>query len=795
MAGLTRSLHIAGFCLVCFVLVTVPLSAEPDTVPVDEKLVTTYFFYWYHENPGEMSDHPWLPAGTPLWWRSLPWYTFNLRRMSEAGIDVVLPVYWGFPHSAARYNYWSNEGLELLVQAAQQMAAAGETPPKIGMFYDTVTLTMNPVTYDYDQHRYVRCSYRAVQFLSDSHFVIRCYTVLLNRTPDLFELEEGVLALGWGGITRREFIGGILDSPAYGALIVSDTEFVNDTFELILGREPDSTGYLYWLDFLTGGGSRDAMLQFVDESYEASLNPGLDITAAEPHGFFWRTVRDFFDMVPDELRATVDGRPLIQLYASHFAGNYNQWSIDQLEEQFQLQFGVAPYIVREASWNVDTDSRYQWGAALNGPRLLETAAVGPGYDDSSVRYPPSYRDREGGRYYRQSWEAAIASGVPMIAIETWNEFYEGTDVCDSAEYNDQFINLTRHYSALYKGESSPITTPGLVAGPGPGLTNPPLVRTFPPQQDATHTSEFTAYGAPSHGVNVSCGDVDGNQVDEVLTGAGPGEIYGPHVRGFTVDGVPVPGLNFFAYGTPRYGVNVCAGDIDDDEAWEVITGAGPGRVFGPHVRAFDLVQYGGGGSAAPSPWVNFFAYGTIQWGVNVAAGDIDGDGYDEIVTGAGPGTIFGPHVRGWNVDGGPAEAIPAVSFFAYGTNEYGVNVTCGDVDGDGLDELVTGAGPGAAFGAHVRGWNYDGTAVTELPGFNFFAWLPSQVRYGAKVCATADLDGDWRNEVVVGPGPDPSTGSPVNVYSYDGSRMHLQFSLQAFPADWKYGATVAAGGF
>ena len=37
----------------------------------------------------------------------------------------------------------------------------------------------------------------------------------------------------------------------------------------------------------------------------------------------------------------------------------------------------------------------------------------------------------------------------------------------------------------------------------------------------------------------------------ILTGAGPGEIYGPHVRGFDVTAHPLPGLNFLAYGTNK----------------------------------------------------------------------------------------------------------------------------------------------------------------------------------------------------------------------------------------------------
>ena len=31
---------------------------------------------------------------------------------------------------------------------------------------------------------------------------------------------------------------------------------------------------------------------------------------------------------------------------------------------------------------------------------------------------------------------------------------------------------------------------------------------------------------------------------------------------------------------------------------------------------------------------------------------MDGDALHEIISGAGPGAVFGPHVRGWNVDGG-----------------------------------------------------------------------------------------------------------------------------------------------
>jgi len=336
-------------------------------------------------------------------------------------------------------------------------------------------------------------------------------------------------------------------------------------------------------------------------------------------------------------------------------------------------------------------------------------------------------------------------------------------------------------------------TPLVIVGPGRGPANPPLVRVFTTGKASTAIHQFPAYGPQHYGVNLGLGDVNGDGLPEILTGAGPGPIYGPHVRGFLVDGTPLPGLSFLAYGTNQWGVNVAAGDIDGDQVDEIITGAGPGAVFGPHVRGW---RYDRTGSVSAIPDVSYFAYGTPKWGVNVAAGDIDGDGYEEIVTGAGPGDVYGPHVRGWNVDGGAVTAMPGVSYLAYGTDKFGVNVTCGDVDGDGIEEIVTGPGPGIVFGAHVRGWNYDGAALEVISGIDFFAWPYAGVRFGARVFAGSDLDGDGRAELVVGGGPDPAAGTPVKVYRYEKGQVSEWFSIEAFAdLNLTHGTSVAAGRF
>jgi hypothetical protein len=90
--------------------------------------------------------------------------------------------------------------------------------------------------------------------------------------------------------------------------------------------------------------------------------------------------------------------------------------------------------------------------------------------------------------------------------------------------------------------------------------------------------------------------------------------------------------------------------VNGDGRADIITGAGAGG--GPHVAVFS--------GANLQLLASFFAYDPFfPGGVNVAAGDVDGDGHADIITGAGPGG--GPHVA---VFSGASLQLLA-SFFAY----------------------------------------------------------------------------------------------------------------------------------
>ncbi len=120
------------------------------------RLVLTPYFYWYDiftkahivdpDGSDALTTHP--PTLQGFSYKLPSWHETQLRDMIDAGIDVVLPVYWGEP-SARRpgkpiaQQPWSFSGLPPLVQAREKLLQEGLNPPRIGMFYDTSTLRYN----------------------------------------------------------------------------------------------------------------------------------------------------------------------------------------------------------------------------------------------------------------------------------------------------------------------------------------------------------------------------------------------------------------------------------------------------------------------------------------------------------------------------------------------------------------------------------------------------------------------------------------------------------------------------
>jgi hypothetical protein len=315
--------------------------AGSATFSTNTPLVTTSYFYWYdsysnaHLVDGDgtdaLTDHP--PTLMDFSYKSKSWHVTQLTDMMSAGIDILLPVYWGAPserNPTTSANYWSYAGLGPLVTARSELVQAGKQPPFIGLFYDTSTLQYN----------------------------------------------------SWG--------------------------------------------------------------------------EHIDLTTNRGREWFYESIRDFFSLIPPRHWAMIDGKPVIFLYSSAFAVAHDQSSIDYVRQAFARDFGGrVPYIVREISWRAQSDNVYAWGGAL-GLKNPGVASLGPGYNDSAVPgRTPLIVGREGGALFERNWTRFLWNPSRIVAIETWNEYHEATDIAGSGEYGRAYIELNRKYVDLFKAGVRP----------------------------------------------------------------------------------------------------------------------------------------------------------------------------------------------------------------------------------------------------------------------------------------------------------------------------------------------------
>jgi hypothetical protein len=170
----------------------------------------------------------------------------------------------------------------------------------------------------------------------------------------------------------------------------------------------------------------------------------------------------------------------------------------------------------------------------------------------------------------------------------------------------------------------------------------------------------------------------------------------------------------------------------------------------------------------------FFAFDqAFTGGVFVAVQDVNGDGILDIIAGAGP--TGGPEVRIF--DGSNLTVLR--SFFAYAEDfTGGVSVASIDFNNDGILDLVTGAGPGGA--PHVK--VFDGATNAIIS--QWYAYATDFT--GGVFVAIGDIGNDGTFEVVTGAG---AGGSPV-VAVWDPNTGALLAQFMAYAEDFTGGVRV-----
>jgi Ca2+-binding RTX toxin-like protein len=317
------------------------------------------------------------------------------------------------------------------------------------------------------------------------------------------------------------------------------------------------------------------------------------------------------------------------------------------------------------------------------------------------------------------------------------------------------------------------------------------------------------------GISVSsAGDVNGDGFDDLIVGANGADPNGNPNSGaayvvFGKAGVFDPNINLSALnGTNGFRISgevewdqagnsvSSAGDVNGDGFDDVIVGAQYADPNGSSSGAAYVVFGKAGGFSATidlstlNGTTGFQISGEAAFdyaGYSVSfAGDVNGDGIDDLIVGTAGGiTSCEAYVIFGNAGGFSANldlsTLNGTTGFQISLEEWGSNLglsvsAAGDVNGDGYDDIIVGDyGTGAAFVVFGKAGEFSVSFdLSTLKGTTGFQISGDGEGYlGRSVSAAGDVNDDGYDDLIV--------GAPGNRYEYDSGAAYIIYGKQTAP--------------
>ena len=194
---------------------------------------------------------------------------------------------------------------------------------------------------------------------------------------------------------------------------------------------------------LDSPGAIVSQLQYVTSTYGS--NPNLARIGGKPALFFWNPTAVGDAATWQAIRSQVDPN-----------GAWH-WNVETDRPNGWLNVFDGVHLFSAASWTSDATSTYKNlktqvdnFSASSGQEKWFAAGVAPGWDNSHQDNPTQVKvDRQGGAYYSNRWDSAIASEAPIITITSWNEWGEGTEVEPGTSYGNLYLDITKRYTSRF----------------------------------------------------------------------------------------------------------------------------------------------------------------------------------------------------------------------------------------------------------------------------------------------------------------------------------------------------------